>query len=58
MIARVQIIDNGIPKGTYDVNPSRAYDYVTYTKYVFEFEYTQANSELCRMKIENKENYK
>ena len=42
MIAKITIIDdNGNPKGTYELKPSRVYESDISTKYVFEFEYSQ-----------------
>ena len=46
MTAKVTIIDdNGNPKGTYELAPSRTYENGISTKYVFEFEYNQLNKE-------------
>ena len=44
MKARVTIIDdNGNPKATYELMPSRIYEGGISTKYVFEFEYNKLN---------------
>lgn len=46
MTARVTIYDdNGNPKGTYGLKPSRIYEGRVNTKYVFEFECIECKAE-------------
>ena len=51
--ARVTIYDeNGNPKGVYELKPSRIYEGGISTKYIFEFEYAQLNSNNCKAEQE------
>lgn len=43
MIAKVTLIDNGYPKGVYEIIPTRTYEEGISTRYLFEFEYNQLN---------------
>lgn len=54
MTAKLTIFDdNGIPKGVYELAPSRTYENGISTKYVFEFEYNQLNIDKYRESEDN-----
>ena len=57
MIAKITIIDdNDIPKGVYELIPSRILEGNISTKYVFEFEYCQLNDYKYRSESEDVKN--
>lgn len=58
MIAKVTIYDdNGNPKGTYELKPSRIYKNDISTKYIFDFEYAQLNHRNKYMKESEDKEY-